>query len=147
MFKKFSLFLLRLGMGIVFFWAGWVKVLNPEWSAAGYLKGAKFFQGFYAWFLDPSILPTVNFFNKWGLTLIGIALILGIFVRFASFFGIALMVLYFFPVFPQATGWVDEHVIYSLVFLVFMAYGAGEVLSAKTWFERRLHPAWHKFID
>lgn len=146
-FQNWSLFLLRLSLGILFFWAGWTKVLNPNWSAAGYLKGAKVLQGLYAWFLDPSVLPLTNFLNEWGLTLIGIALILGLSVRLASFFGLILMWLYYFPIFPPAHGWVDEHIIYALVFLVFMAFGTGEVFSLGKWLQTRLHPAWHRWVS
>ena len=145
--QKISLFLLRVGMGILFFWAGYTKLINPAWSAAGYISGSKVFAGFYSWLLSSNILPTINFLNEWGLTLIGAALILGVFVRFASFFGLLLMVLYYLPIFPPAHGLVDEHIIYSLVFLVLMAFGAGKILTLNNWIQTRLHPMWHKFID
>ena len=80
--QKFFLFLLRVSAGWMFFYAGITKVLNPQWSAEGYLKGAKAFTWFFQMLLDPSVLPIVNFINKWGLTLLGISLILGLFVRF-----------------------------------------------------------------
>ena len=41
--QKFFLFLLRVSAGWMFFYAGITKVLNPQWSAEGYLKGAKSF--------------------------------------------------------------------------------------------------------
>lgn len=147
MFKKISLFLLRVGMGILFFWAGWVKVIDPSWTAAGYIAGSKTFAGFYTWLLSPNILPTINFLNEWGLTLIGAALLLGVFVRVASFFGITMMILYYLPIFPPANGLIDMHIIYSLVFLVFMAYGSGKILTLNNWIQTRLHPVWHKWVD
>ena len=146
-FQKFSYFLLRIGMGILFFWAGYTKLINPDWSAAGYIAGSKTFTGFYTWLLQPNILPTVNFLNEWGLTLIGAALILGIFVRIASFFGIITMTLYYLPIYPPAHGLVDEHIIYSLVFLVLMGFGAGKILTLNNWIQTRLHPMWHKWVD
>ena len=36
-FQKMSLVLLRLGLGWLMFYAGITKVLDPSWSAAGYL--------------------------------------------------------------------------------------------------------------
>ena len=92
--QKFTLVLLRLSMGWLMFYAGITKVLNPEWSAAGYLKGAKTFTGFYNALLSPNILPIINFVNAWGLTLLGVSLILGIFVRSSSVLGAVLMLLY-----------------------------------------------------
>src|SRR3989304_449706 len=97
-FEKISLFLLRVGLGWFFFYAGITKVLDPSWSAAGYLQNAKTFSGFFAWFASPGILPVTNFLNEWGLTILGASLILGIFVRFSSGLGIILMLLYFAPI-------------------------------------------------
>ena len=65
-FQKIILFLLRVGTGWLMFYAGITKILNPAWSAAGYLKGAKTFVGFYNWLAQPDILPVVNFINEWG---------------------------------------------------------------------------------
>lgn len=137
---------MRLGLGILFFYNGFVKLLDPAWTAGGYLMAAKQMRWFYLWLARPEILPAVDFLNEWGLTLIGLALILGIFTRVASFFGIVLMMLYYIPAFPPLHGWVDEHVIYSAAFLALMAFGAGEILTFNTWVQTRLHPAWHKYF-
>ena len=77
-FQKISLFLLRVSLGWMFFYAGITKVINPAWSAEGYLNGAKTFAGFYHWLASPGILPVTNFVNEWGLTLLGVSLVLGI---------------------------------------------------------------------
>ena len=146
-FQKFSYFLLRIGMGILFFRAGWVKITDPSWSAAGYISGSEIFVGFYGWLATSNILPAVNFLNEWGLTLIGAALILGIFVRLSSFFGLVIMILSYLPAYPSDHGLVDEHIIYTLVFLVFMSYGAGKILTFNNWIQTRLHPMWHKWVD
>src|SRR3989339_60269 len=123
--QKVSLFILRLGMGWYMFYAGVTKILNPSWSAAGYLQNAQTFGSFYQWFLQPSALPITNFINEWGLTLLGISLIFGIFVRLSSVLGALLMLLYYFPVlsFPYIKPHsyiVDEHIIYALA-LIFLA--------------------------
>lgn len=146
-FQKISLFLLRIGMGILFFLAGWVKIVDPKWTATGYIAGSKILAGFYTWLLQPDILPTINFINKWGLLLIGIAFLLGIFVRISSFFGFVLMILYYLPIYPPLHGFVDEHIIYALIFLVFMSFGSGKILTINEWIQTRLHPAWHKWVD
>ena len=137
-FQKISLLLLRVSMGWLMFYAGITKVLDPNWSAAGYLQGAKTFAGFYQWLTQPNILPAINFINEWGLTLLGVSLILGIFVRLSSVFGTVLMMLYYFPVltFPyisQHSFIVDEHVIYALVLIFFAAIGAGRYYGLDTW--------------
>jgi len=124
-------------MGWLMFYAGITKVIDPTWSAAGYLKGAKLFAGFFNWLLQPGILPTVNFINEWGLTLLGVSLILGAFVRFSSLLGALLMLLYFLPLglpYPNPHSYiVDEHVIYMLVLLVLAAISAGRVWGLENW--------------
>ena len=122
----------------MFLYAGITKILNPEWSAAGYLKGAKTLAGFYQWLLDPNILPVVNFVNEWGLALLGVSLMLGVFVRLSSILGAVLMLLYYLPIldFPYPNPHsllVDEHIIYILVLLFFASIRAGRVWGLERW--------------
>lgn len=136
--QKYSLFFLRISLGWLFFYAGITKILNPEWSAAGYLKGAKTFAWFYQWLITPSVLPVINFLNEWGLTLIGVSLILGVFVRWGSYAGVLMMALYYFPIlaFPvvgEHSYIVDEHIIYISVALILMTMGAGQVFGIDRW--------------
>lgn len=137
--KTFPFFLLRIALGWMFLYAGITKVLDPAWSAAGYLKGAKSFVPFYSWFLQPNILPTVDFLNEWGLTLIGVSLILGVMVRLSSLFGAALMLLYYFALpFPRPDAHslvVDSHIIYAAALLVLAYSRAGRIWGLERWCE------------
>lgn len=140
-FPTLALFLFRVSLGCMMFYAGITKVLNPSWSPFGYLARAKTFPEAYSLLLDPSVLPFVTFANAWGLTLIGAALILGVGTRIASAFAIALMILYYFPVldFPHAgehSFIVDEHVIYAFGFLLLIALRAGRSLSLAAYLAR-----------
>ena len=96
--QKLSSFFLRLTLGWMFFYAGITKVLDPNWSSIGYLKGAKSFQWFYGWLTSPSVIPVVDFINEWGLTLLGLSLILGISIKLSSKLGSLLMLLYYLPI-------------------------------------------------
>ncbi len=130
--KKINIFLLRIAMGWFFFYAGITKVLDPNWSAAGYLKGAKTFVSFYSWLGQPSILPIVDFLNQWGLLLLGLALIIGLFVRPAALLGVLLMLLYYLPSLHFSFAGehallVDEHIIYILVLILLGATRAGRI--------------------
>lgn len=132
--RHITILLLRLSLGWLFLYAGITKLADPNWSAAGYLQGAKTFTAFYHWFLQPEILPTVNFLNEWGLTLIGISLLLGVFVRLASISGAVLMLLYYFPAldgaYPNAHSFIiDEHLIYFAAFLLLAAFRAGRIFG------------------
>ena len=137
-FQKFSLFLLRVGMGWFMLYAGVTKITDPAWSAAGYLKEAKTFPLFYQWLLQLGILPAVNLVNEWGLTLLGISLILGIGVRLSSLLGAALMLLYYFPVlqfpYPNPHSFiVDEHIIYAFILIFLAAIRAGRAWGLENW--------------
>ncbi|MDO8495727.1 MAG: DoxX family protein [bacterium] len=124
------IFLLRIALGSLFLYAGFTKVINSNWSAAGYLNGAKSFSGLYHWFASPANISWVNFLNEWGLTAIGFCLILGLFVRWASLGGILLMVLYYlailkFPYVGDHSLLVDEHIIYILALALLGVARAG----------------------
>ncbi|MCL4399883.1 DoxX family protein [Patescibacteria group bacterium] len=131
-FQKKIIFALRVLLGWVFLYAGLDKVLNPSWSAGGYLGAAKNLHGFYAWFASPGLLPVTNFINEWGLVLLGVSLILGIFVKWSSIFGIILMLLYYFSAgqfpFPDANSLlVDEHIIYAALIVLMCSLDAGKI--------------------
>ena len=132
---------MRIATGWMMFYAGITKIIDPNWSAAGYLQGAKMFPAFYQWLLQPSIIPTVNFVNEWGLTLLGVSLILGIGVRLSSILGAVLMLLYYLPIldfpYPNPHSYiVDEHVIYIFVLLFFASIRAGRIWGLENTFPR-----------
>lgn len=127
---KLSLLGLRLSLGGVFLYAGVTKILNPEWTAEGFLKGAQTLPELYAWFASAENIAWVNLLNEWGLTLIGVSLILGLWVRWSAFFGAVMMALYYLPGlnFPYAgehAFLIDEHIVYifALFTLIFTKAG------------------------
>ena len=124
MTPKITLLLTRVALGWYMFYAGITKVLDPNWSAEGYLKGAKILTGLYMWFASPGVLPIINFVNEWGLTLLGISLILGKFVKYSAPLGALLMFLYYLPlgiIHPDAHSLiVDDHIIFGLL-LIYLA--------------------------
>lgn len=137
-FQKISLFMLRVGLGWMFLYAGMTKVLNPAWSAEKFLNSAKTFNGFYQWLATPSMLPITNFMNEWGLTLLGISLILGIGVRLSSILGAILMALYYFPIlqfpYPNPNSYiVDQHIIFIFALLFLASIRAGRVWGLESW--------------
>ena len=142
MYQRVSLTALRLSLGVMFFYAGITKVLNPDWSAAGYLKGAKTFSFLFQWMLDPSIISIINFVNEWGLTLLGISLLVGALVRYSSYAGITLMSLYYLAIldFPYPNTHaliVDEHIIYIAALLILVAFSAGNIWGMDGWLANR----------
>lgn len=91
------LVLLRLAIGWHFLYEGISKILNPNWSSIGYLLDSKgLFSGiFYNLAANPSAMEIVDFLNIWGLTLIGLGLMLGFLSRLATVSGILLLLFYY----------------------------------------------------
>jgi thiosulfate dehydrogenase [quinone] large subunit len=95
--QLWALFSLRVIIGWHFLYEGVVKMLNPYWSAAGYLKESRWiFSDLFHWMADnPTVLEAVDAANTWGLTLIGFGLVAGLLARFASLAGACLLLLYY----------------------------------------------------
>ena len=90
--------LLRVFVGWHFLYEGISKLSSPSFTAAGYMKASRGpFAGFFKWIAgQPNLLENANFVTEWGLTIVGLLLILGLFTRFASLAGIGFLVLFYF---------------------------------------------------
>jgi len=88
---------LRVAIGWHFLYEGIAKLTSASWSAAGYLKQARGpFAGLFKWLAgEPNLLANADLITMWGLTLVGILLILGLFTRLASLGGIGFIVLFY----------------------------------------------------
>ena len=126
-----TFFILRIGLGGLMFEAGLTKLLSGSFVAAGFLENTTGpFAGLYMGIAtNTTMLAITDVLVPWGELLIGIAIILGIFVRFASFWGIILMILYYTAYLPPENGWISEQIIYLFVFLSFMFSGIGYFLG------------------
>jgi len=135
----YALLALRLVMGWTLFYAGITKVLDPSWTAEGFLLNAipegNPFTGLWAtlandwiWLIDP--------LNQWGLTLVGLALLLGAFVRWSAFWGAVMMLFYWAASLPLAHGIViDDHIVYAMLLFGLGAFGAGRILGLDEYLE------------
>jgi thiosulfate dehydrogenase [quinone] large subunit len=92
-----SLTILRVIIGWHFLYEGLVKLLNPAWTARPFLEGSRWIFGdFFRWMISGNTgMSIIDNANAYGLTIIGIALILGVFTRVALWSGIALLVSYY----------------------------------------------------
>ena len=97
--------ILRVVVGWHMLYEGVVKMMDPSWTAAHFLRESKWIlSGFSEWVLsNEGVLEVVNIMNSWGLTLIGLTLILGLFTRIASLSGAILLLLYYLNS-PPLTG-------------------------------------------
>ncbi len=102
--QSFALIILRITIGWHFLYEGGVKILNPHWTAKSYLlDSGGFAKGFFEFIAgNQTLLSISDFANAWGLALIGLSLIVGIFTRFSSLAAMFLLLLYYLshPAFP-----------------------------------------------
>jgi thiosulfate dehydrogenase [quinone] large subunit len=114
---------------------------NPDnnWTAAGYLANA-IPQGnpFRGAFVAMAGSPLVDALNMWGLTLTGLALVLGVLVRWSAFWAAVMMLFYWAAALqggllaglPLEHGWViDDHIVYAALLFGLGAFGAGRILG------------------
>jgi uncharacterized membrane protein YphA (DoxX/SURF4 family) len=133
---------LRIAIGWHFLYEGVVKILNPNWSSAPFLVESRWiFSGVFHWMAEtPAVLRAVDLLNAWGLTLIGLGLILGFLTRLAALSGAALLALYYVanpPLIGIETGmitegnylFVDKNTVELLALAVVAALPTGGVLG------------------
>jgi len=96
--KSIGMTLLRMLIGWHFLYEGVWKLIQPGgWSSVGYLRMSKWIGAplFHHIADTPWLLHAADLMNMWGLTLIGLGLLLGVLVRPAAFFGILLLGFYY----------------------------------------------------
>jgi thiosulfate dehydrogenase [quinone] large subunit len=89
--------LMRVIVGWHFLYEGLAKLTSASWSAAGYMKVSR---GPFAWFFhwlagNPQLLDKSNLITMYGLTIVGVLLILGLFTRVAALGGIGFVLLFY----------------------------------------------------
>ncbi|WP_080902711.1 DoxX family protein [Parabacteroides sp. Marseille-P3160] len=140
--QTFWLVLLRLLIGWHFLYEGVAKILSPGWSAYPYLMDSggflsSFFQSIAS---NPSLLGIVNIVNAYGLTVVGLGLILGCFSRLASIGGILFLALFYLshPPFVGASYimptegsylWIDKNVIEMGALMVLIYFPTSQIIG------------------
>jgi len=96
--KAVFLTVLRVAVGWHFLYEGVSKLLQKGWTASGYLANATgpLSDVYHSLAASPGLMKVVDLLNMYGLTAIGLALSLGILVRFASAAGALMLALYYF---------------------------------------------------
>jgi thiosulfate dehydrogenase (quinone) large subunit len=159
---------LRIGVGIIFLWAGLEKLMAPEpFTAAGFLQfgtagslGWPFVTGevaegtvfnpthdFWAGLAtNDGAMSVINFLVPFGQVGIGIGLILGLLTRFSAAMGTLMMLFFFVAAWDFEFGIVNQHLTYALVTFFLGLIGSGNYYgldrmvgeSAPPWIRRWL---------
>ena len=96
--QLYGLVALRVLIGWHILYEGVSKLINPYWSSAAYLLDSKWiFSGLAKTIVsNPTLLTISDYVNMWGLTLVGLCLLLGVFSRQAALSGMVFISLYYF---------------------------------------------------
>jgi thiosulfate dehydrogenase [quinone] large subunit len=88
---------LRFLIGWHLLYEGIYKLVNPQWSSLAFFAESQWiFAGIASWISsNQGVLNVVDLLNAWGLTAIGLGLILGLFTRTAAIAGTVLLGLYY----------------------------------------------------
>jgi thiosulfate dehydrogenase [quinone] large subunit len=131
--------LLRLTFGFYFVWSGFDKLIT-HFTAQGFLLHST--QGpLKDLFMDMgqsgTALNLIDPLVVYGQILIGLALIFGLFTRFALFAGIIqLSLFYLAQLWPANNPFLDQHIFYILTMGLLAALGAGRVFGLDGVIER-----------
>lgn len=146
--KHFLSALLRISLGWIFLWSFFDKLLGlgfttPEGKAwvdgvsptKGFLMNASKgpFQEFFHWIAGNVM---IDWLFMIGLLLVGLALMLGIGIRIASWSGALLLFFIYATVLPpEHNPLFDEHIIYIFVLIGFPLMPAGDTLGFGAWWK------------
>lgn len=97
-------FVVRMYVGAEWLLAGWEKIQSPAWGTSGvglkgFVEGAlklsagahPSVQGWYAWFLQNTVLPNASLFSfmvTWGEFAVGLGVLFGVLTGIAAGFGV-----------------------------------------------------------
>jgi thiosulfate dehydrogenase [quinone] large subunit len=146
---RIGIAILRIGVGIIFLWAGLEKVMAPEaFSAGGFLEFATGGSLGWPFVTEPVAEGTVVIYNPthdfwvalagnetamsvinvlvpYGQIGIGVGLILGLLTRFSAAMGTLMMLFFFIAAWDFEFGIVNQHLTYALVTAFLGLIGAG----------------------
>ncbi|RPJ78193.1 MAG: DoxX family protein [Acidobacteria bacterium] len=89
---------LRVLVGWHFLYEGIRKLTSASWSASAYLRQTRGpFANLFEWLAsDTNMLAYADQITMWGLTVVGVLLILGLFTKLASLAGIGFLLMFYF---------------------------------------------------
>lgn len=140
--QTITLVLLRILIGWHFLYEGVVKLFDRDWSSVGYLTDSNgLFSGiFYSLASNQKIIQIIDLMNIWGLILIGLGLMLGLFTRFSLISGIVLLSLYYLSHPPLANYEyllpreghyliVDKNLVEIFAMIVLLVFPTGQIIG------------------
>jgi len=152
MVQLIFLVLLRVSIGWHILYEGAVKIINPDWSSFGYLMDSKGILAglFKSMAAHQGVLQAVDYLNMYGLFLIGLGLIAGLFTRLSVICGIVLLSFYFLShpplagiqyIIPQEGSYllVNKTLIEIFALCVLLVFPTGQSAGLDRFFQKKLN--------
>ena len=149
-----AIVVLRILIGWYFLYEGVAKLLTPGWSSYAYLVDSQglFAPMFNALAQNQALMPIIDWFNIIGLTVVGLALVLGVFERTAAVGGMLLLLLYYFshPALIDVTYimppegsylWINKNIVLLGALLVIWAIPTADRVGLRRMFRLRRNSA------
>jgi thiosulfate dehydrogenase [quinone] large subunit len=121
-------------------WPSWTRAGVPlgHWSSAGYLRAsAGPLAGFFKGFADASWLPWLDLAIAWGLVLVGLGLMLGLYTQLACAGGLALLCVFYVSYLPTSGAmepgaegsylFVNKNLVEAAAVAVLLAFRTGRI--------------------
>ena len=103
---------------------GLSKLVSGNFSAADYLANS--IGPFSSWYASlVSQDAALSIIVIWTQILIGLALLFGVLVRFASFCAAVMMFIFYLAYIPSPLGWLNHQLVYAVIFVGIMFTGVG----------------------
>ena len=136
------LVVLRVLIGWFFLYEGLAKIFSPNWTSYGYLMDSKgLFSPLFTMIAESqSLIAIADFINIYGLTIIGLLLILGLFER-VGYVGAAILLLMYYLSHPPllnveyllpsegSTLWVDKNFIMMVSVVVLYHFPTSRIIG------------------
>lgn len=134
--------ILRMAIGWLLLYEGIGRAMNSNWSLTSYLSGSRgFLSGYFISLTTHSnLMYAFDIINEWGLILIGMGLIFGLFSQFFSLAGLVFVLIGYLS-HPPFFGLnytsivqgsyliVNELFILSLLFLLFVLFPTSHIIG------------------
>ena len=134
-FQLVALIFLRVVMGWYFLYEGISKLLSPGWTSYGYLMDSQglFAELFKSLGQNQFLMPFVDALNIYGLIIIGLLMILGLFENVGYLGAIILIIMYYLShpaslsviyIFPPEGSylWINKNIVMLFAVIVLMAF-------------------------
>lgn len=139
----------RIAIGWHFLYEGISKIIAAGWSSAPYLSSSRwvFAPLFHSMADNATAIALIDFLNIWGMILVGLGLMFGLFSRWASAGG-ALMLFFYFVAYPPFPGymygvpaegsylWVNRNLIEFFILTTFIFLSSDNFFGLDTLYQK-----------